>query len=178
MKYEEFVTKLGTRYDIINGELTESPSGLFVVSEEFKDYSIYINKQNLTASIIAPRLSYIAREYKIKVRDCVSLIIDWYKHNRNLDWTIDYNRISISKYLDYYLNGIDGLLIDYGFTEVADKTNLELGDWLIYKLDDVEVVNTTMYYGNGKILQQLPDKLSSIDPIDFTKVVRVYRYGN
>jgi hypothetical protein len=178
MKYEEYVTKLGTRYDIINGELTESPSGLFVVSEEFKDYTIYINKQNLTATMIAPRLAYIGREYRIKVRDCISLIIDWYKHNRNIDWTRDYNGISISKYLDYYQNGVDSLLIQYGFTEVEDKTNLEIGDFLIYKIDDTQFVNTSMYYGNGKILQQLPDKLSSIDPIDFTKIVRVYRYGN
>jgi len=178
MKYEEYVTKLGTRYDIINGELTESPSGLFVVSEEFKDYTIYINKQNLTVSIIAPRLSYIGREYKLKVRDCVSIIIDWYKHNRNIDWTSDYNRISISKYLDYYVNKIDNLLIEYGFIEVEDKINLEIGDWLIYKIDNQGAVNTAMYYGNDKILQQLPNKLSSIDPIDFAKVVRVYRYDN
>lgn len=178
MKYEEFVTKLGTRYDIVNGELTESPSGLFVVSEEFKDYSIYINKQNLTASIIVPRLAYIGRQYKLKVRDCVSIIIDWYKHNRNIDWTSDYNRTSISKYLEYYVNKIDNLLIEYGFIEIADKTNLELGDWLIYKINNGGGVHTAMYYGDNKILQQLPDKLSSIDPIDFTKVVMVYRYGN
>ena len=45
MEYKDFIDKVGMRFDIVEGELKESPSGLFIVSETYKPFSIYLNKQ-------------------------------------------------------------------------------------------------------------------------------------
>ena len=178
LKYEDFIDKIGIRYDIIEGVLVESPEGLFVVSEEFKDYTIYINKQNLTVPIIAPKSSYLAREYKTRTSDCVALLVEWYKDNKNLDWTSDYRRTSLSEYMNYYAYGIGALFDKYNFIPVEDKTKLEISDWLIYATNGNYTSHIAMYYGDNKVLQHLPNKLSSIDTLDPTRVVRAYRYVN
>jgi hypothetical protein len=178
LKYEDFIDKIGVRYDIIEGELKESPQGLFVVSKEFKDYVVYVNSLSLSVSIIAPRSSYLAREYKTRRSDCVALLVDWYKDNKDLDWTNDYKRTSLSQYMDYYINGVGPLFDKYGFTPLEDKTDLQISDWLVYALEDNWTSHIAMYYGNNKILQHIPNKLSSIDTLDPTRVVRAYRHAN
>ena len=53
MEYKDLIDKVGMRFDIVEGELKESPSGLFLCSTTYQPYTIYLNKQTKQHSIIA-----------------------------------------------------------------------------------------------------------------------------
>ena len=178
MDYEYYLNKLGCKYSLIRGEFVEDINGIFTVSTEFKQYSIYLNTQNSTCTPIAPNKSYLAREYKLRRSDCISLVFEWLDDNYKLNLTKVYKDTTTKGFLKYYTSGMYLWYEDNGFTKVND---ISIGDSIIYG-DSItgQVYNNHIgvCVGKDKILHHLPTRYSSIDVIDYNKVLGCYRYGN
>ena len=176
MKYEELVTKLGTRYDIVNGILTESPAGELVVTDDFSESNaIYLNRITKTVSLIIPKKNYIGRTYILRRSDCISLVAEWLSNNTSTDFNKVYSKITNKAFMKYYKEGISYWFEENNFTKV---TSPEVGDCLIYAYKPEVISHAGVFLENNKILHHLPYLLSSIDNVDMAKVIGVYRYAN
>jgi hypothetical protein len=170
MNYEYFNTKIGHRFSIVEGIIVEDPSGLFVVSETFSDYVIYLNKINRSWNIIAPKNSYLARQYILRKSDCISLTAEWLKDTYGIKFNFDYNKMSNKEFYKFYKNGLKYWFEENGFVEV---TTPRYGDCLIYGFKQHAGI-----YLNDKILHHLPRTYSSIDTVDSTRILGIYRNDN
>ncbi len=175
MEYQDLVDKVGMRFDIVEGELRESPSGLFLCSTTYQPYSIYLNKQTRQYSIIAPNSSYLGRKYQLRKRDCITLIAEWLDNNYSSNFSDYYYRFSNKQFVYYYKNGMSLWFEDNGFQKVNDYQE---GDCLVYKYREAVISHAGIYLNNNRILHHLPDKLSCIDAVDSSKVLGIYRYAN
>ena len=176
MQYEELVTKLGTRYDIVNGILTESPAGELVVTDNFAESNaIYLNHITKTVNLIIPRKNYIGRTYILRRSDCISLVAEWLSNNSDIDFNKIYSKITNKTFMKYYKEGINYWFEENNFIEV---TSPEVGDCLVYEFRPEVISHAGVFLENNKILHHIPYLLSSIDRVDMTKVIGVYRYAN
>ena len=177
MDYEYFANKVGTKFALVRGLFVEDPEGIFTVSHDFKQYAIYLNKQTKTWTPIAPEKSYLARAYVLKKSDCITLFTEWLDDHAETKFGNIYNNISNKEFLRYYKSGMRLWYEDNGFTEVGVP---RAGDCLVYGDSVTSVVpinHVGVCVGNGKILHHLPSRFSSIDNIDYTKIIGCYRYG-
>lgn len=178
MDYEYYLNKLGNRYSLIRGEFVEDPQGLFVASTEFKQYSLYLNKQTKQCIPIAPEKSYLARKYVLKRSDCITLFTEWLDDHYGSTYGNIYNSISNAEFIRYYRAGMRLWYEDNNFTEVSVP---RVGDCIVYA-DSINQVIPNNHVGvcveNNKILHHLPQRYSSIDDIDYNKILGCYRYGN
>lgn len=177
LKYTDYYNKVGIKYSIVNGDLVEDEqNGIIVVSDYIKDYSIYVNKLTGEAKLVIPKNSYVGKIYKLKVDDCITLSLRWADENKNTNFQGIYKQLKAKKFVEYYNMDLSNTLLDkhltgnYTFREVS---NLELGDFIVYKLEN----HLGVYLGNGKILHHLPKKLSCIDNIDSKDIIRIFRYA-
>lgn len=180
LDYDLYKDKSGTRFAIVNGDLVEDPSGALIVSNTLVPMSIYLNSSTKTASLVIPRNQYIGREYKLRANDCITLCAEWLDSNKQLDKSLVkyYANLSNAKVIDLLRTGLVDFLVEVGFHTVntADAT---VGDLLLYnyKPEGVTYAHIGVYLGNEKILHHIPKKLSSIDTVDGTQILGVYRYG-
>jgi len=177
MDYEYYLNKLGCTYSLVRGEFVEDTKGIFTVSTEFKQYSIYLNKQNSSCIPIAPTKSYLARSYVLKRSDCITLFAEWLDDHSGTTFGNIYNNISNREFLKYYKSGMRLWYEDHGFTEVGVP---RIGDCLVYTDSINETVplnHVGVCVDKNKVLHHLPGRFSSIDTIDYSKVIGCYRYG-
>jgi hypothetical protein len=177
MDYEYFANKIGTRFALERGLFVENQKGDFTASLNFAQYSIYLNKQTKTWTPIAPEKSYLARAYVLKKSDCITLFTEWLDDHAGTKFGNIYNSISNREFLRYYKSGMRLWYEDNGFTEVSSPV---LGDCLVYGDSVTSVIpinHVGVCVGNEKILHHLPGRFSSIDTIDYTKIIGCYRYG-
>jgi hypothetical protein len=167
MTYEYFSTKIGQRFSIVEGIIVEDTTGPFVVSENFGDYVIYLNKINRSWNIIAPKKSYLARQYILRKSDCISLTVEWLKDTHGSKITFDYNKLSNRDFYRIYKEGLKHCFEENGFVEV---TTPRYGDCLVYDFKQHSGV-----YLDNKILHHLPRTYSSIDTVDNARILGIYR---
>lgn len=175
MDYQYFANKLGAKFDIVNGELVESVNGLFIVSDKYTDYVIYLNKLTKTASIVAPQKSFLGRSYRLRHLDCITLFAEWLDDHYGSTWGNIYNKLSNREFYRYYKSGMSLWYEDNGFTQVEKPKH---GDCLVYAYKPKVISHVGICLDGDKILHHLPYKLSSIDSIEPDKIIGVYRYGN
>jgi hypothetical protein len=178
MDYSFFADKLGQRFSIVSGVFVQDSLGQFTVSYDFKQYSIYLNRQTKTWSPIAPEKSYLARAYVLKRSDCITLFTEWLDDHLHTSFGNIYNTISNKQFLKYYKSGMRLWYEDNNFCEV---TTPRVGDCLVYAEAVTEVIpnnHVGVCVENGKILHHLPGRFSSIDTIDHSKILGCYRYVN
>lgn len=173
LKLEDFKDKIGTRYTITNGDLTESPEGEFTCSRSFAKGSIYVTDVNVS---IIP-INYLGYAYKLRQTDCVSLVTSWLKDNLGFDFMEYYKKLDEKKFLYYYKNGMVLYFQDHPeqFKQVHNLGDMDVGDVVVYAYDGKKVSHIGVYLGNNKILHHMPKKLSNIDEIDITKVLGVFK---
>jgi len=177
MDYEYFANKIGTKFALVRGEFVENQEGDFTSSLNFAQYSIYLNKQTKTCTPIAPQKSYLARAYALKRSDCISLVAEWLDDHNNTNFLSGYYNMSNRDFLRYYKLGMRLWYEDHGFKEV---NNLQIGDCLVYGDSVTDIVpnnHVGIYVSKDKILHHLPGRFSSIDNIDYLKIIGCYRYG-
>lgn len=176
MNYNDFYNKIGTRYNIVLGHLSEDIDGMLTVSDNFA-YSniIYVNHSNKTVSLVIAREEYVGRSYSLRKRDCISLIAEWLTNNTDKDFNKVYSKISNKDFMEYYKKGIDIWFEENGFTQVTDPIQ---GDCVVYAYKPAVISHAGIYINQNKLLHHIPYTLSSIDSIDYSKVLKVYRYGN
>lgn len=176
MLYTDFCNKIGCKYSIINGNLVETEDGLLTVSHAFADYTIYLNKLNKTVDIVTPYNSFIGRKYKFRYMDCITLVTDWLVYNGYSTNLVDfYKNLSHREFYKYYTAGLKLWFVDYNYIEVESLDSANIGDILIYSYDSIINVHLGILLENNKILHHLPGKLSSIDDIDTSKILGIYR---
>lgn len=178
MDYEYFVNKIGSKFSLVRGEFVENQNGEFTVSLNFTQYSIYLNKQNKTWAPIAPVKSYLGRAYILKRSDCITLFTEWLDDHVGTSFGNIYNNISNKEFIRYYKSGMRLWYEDNGFKEIGIPTT---GDCLVYgdSINEVVPINHVgVCVGDNKILHHLPGRFSSIDTIDYSKIIGCYRYVN
>lgn len=176
LDYNHFKDKIGTRYDIVLGELQEAPLGLFEVTETYKLYAIYLNKVSRVVSLIAPEKSYLGRQYKVRKTDCINLVAEYTDDIHNTNYNQVYTNSSNRDFFKYYRGGMNNWFIDNNFLEVTGDP--EKHDCLIYAYSPNVISHLAVYIGDNKILHHLPYKLSSTDTLEKDKILGVYRYAN
>ena len=177
MDYEYFANKIGTKFALVRGEFVPALNGEFTASFDFAQYSIYLNKQTRTWTPIAPTKSYIARSYILKKSDCVTLFAEWLDDHRGSNFGNIYNNISNKEFFKYYRSGMGLWYEDNGFTKV---NNPIVGDCLVYGDSingKIPLNHVGVCVADNKILHHLPGTFSSIDTIDYGKIIGCYRYG-
>lgn len=174
MDYEYFKNKIGSKFNIVEGELVEAENGIFTVSETYSNYVIYLNKQNKTYNLIAPLKSYIGRPYVLRKLDCVTLMFEWLGDENNKDLSSIYTKTSRKDFFKYYKEGMSLWYEDNGFLKVDTPIR---GDCIVYEYKPKAVSHVGIYLGEDKFLHHLPYKLSCIDTLDRSKIIGVYRYG-
>lgn len=174
MEYNYLINKIGARFDIVAGELQEDPSGLFVVSEIYQPFSVYLNKQTKQAMIVAPESSYLGRAYKMGNRDCITLVAQWLDEHYGSSFGNIYRTTSHIDFMKYYKGGMSLWYEDNLFEKVT--TYVE-GDCLVYAYKPAVISHVGIYLNDGKILHHLPGKLSCVDVLDESKIIGAYRYA-
>jgi len=175
MDYQYFADKLGVKFDIVEGELVESETGQFTVSETFGDFVIYVNKLAKAVNIIAPQKAYVGRHYRLRRTDCITLLAEWLDDHYGSDFDNIYKKYPNRSFKKYYEQGMSLWYEENGFTKVATP---ERGDCIVYAYAPNVTSHVGVYLGNNKILHHLPGKLSSIDTIYSDNILGIYRYGN
>jgi len=176
MDYEYFANKINTKFSLVRGVFVPTPDGEFTVSFNFAQYSIYLNRQTKTWTPIAPEKSYLARAYILKKSDCITLFTEWLDDHCGTNFGNIYNSISNREFLKYYKLGMRLWYEDNGFKEV---NNPIVGDCLVYADSSNEATplnHVGVCVADSKILHHLPGRFSSIDTIDYTKIIGCYRY--
>jgi len=170
LNYNDYSEKVGLKYDIIEGLLVESPSGVLTVSNQFKPYTIYIDIYNKVASLIVPEKAYIGRHYLLKKSDCIKLVNEWLDDRLATNYAQRYKDTSNSQFKKYYKDGVKYAYLDNGFKEVTDGS-LKVGDVIVY----INQNHVAVLVDANKILHHLPKKLSCYDTLDSEKILGVYR---
>jgi hypothetical protein len=177
MDYEYFANKIDTKFALVRGEFVPALNGEFTASFNFAQYSIYLNKQTKTWTPIAPQKSYIARAYVLKKSDCITLFTEWLDDHVGTTFGNIYSSISNRDFIRYYKSGMRLWYEDNGFTEVSIP---QTGDCLVYG-DSVTNIIPTNHVGvciaDNKVLHHLPGRYSSIDTLEYSKIIGCYRYG-
>ena len=65
--------KLGKKFSVVNGDIQESESGNFIVSQTFAQGVIYLNMLRKTASLIPNKNAFEGYRYKLHSSDCATL---------------------------------------------------------------------------------------------------------
>jgi hypothetical protein len=178
MNYEYFANKIGCKFSLVRGEFVEDAEGEFTVSFNFAQYSIYLNKQAKSWTPIAPTKSYLARIYILKKSDCITLFTEWLDDHAGTNFGNIYDNISNREFIRYYKSGMRLWYEDNGFTEVSVP---RVGDCIVYgdAINDIIPNNHVgVCVNDNKILHHLPNRFSSIDTIDYSKIIGCYRYAN
>jgi hypothetical protein len=175
MEFQKFINKIGARYSIVNGDLTESSTGEFVVSEVFGYNTIYLNKIQKTCELIPDPKLYIGIPYVLRRTDCITLVTTWLDTYRQGNFGDVYSKISRKDWMHYYKNGMKYWFLDNGFKEVAE---LKEGDCLVYEHLPKVISHIGVYIEPNKILHHIPSKLSCLDTLNKSLIIGAYRYGN
>lgn len=172
MEYKDLQDKVRVRFDIVEGELVESPSGLFIVSKTYQPYSIYLNAHQETFTVIAPEKSYIGRKYRLRISDCITLFAEWLDDNTGSAFGNIYQNLTNKEFYKYYCSGMCYWYLDNGFTE---KQVYEHGDVLVYAHAKGIISHVGICIDGDKILHHIPNKYSCLDLIVPEKVIGVFK---
>lgn len=174
MDYQYFKDKIGSRFDIVQGELVETLEGMFLVTDQLQNYSIYINKKEQSANLISPKSSYIGRSYGLRQADCVAICLMYLDNNHGTKFMERYKATPNKVFYQYYIKGMGLWFEENGFTKVDTP---EIGDMLVYANTPDAISHVGVYIKPNKILHHLPNKFSCIDDIEKEKIKGIYRYG-
>lgn len=171
LNYNEFLEKIGSKYDIVNGVLVESDTGVLTVSKNFEQYTIYLNTLSKSVSLVVPEKAYIGRFYLLRKSDCIKLVNEWLDDTlKTTNYVQRYKETNNRTFKKYYTDGVKYAYLDNGFTEVANN-QLEVGDVLVYGNN----LHVAVYVDTNRILHHMPGKLSCYDQLDTEKILGVYR---
>jgi hypothetical protein len=178
LDYKIYIDKIGLHFDIVNGDLVESETGPFVVSEEFKENTIYLNKLTKTVSLIIPKDSYTGRTYRLRNSDCTTLWCRWLDTHKGSNYREIYKNISNKQFVGWMKAGMCPYFDAQPFQKITDYTLLQESDCLVYSFNNLIDTHVGVYIPEDKILHHLPRKFSSLDILDRSKILGAYRYAN
>jgi cell wall-associated NlpC family hydrolase len=176
MQYSIFQEHEGSKVDIVEGQYVLSPEGFLTLSRTAGNYVAYINDSDQTITPIVPVTEYRAQQYKLRKRDCVTLVGRWLDENFGTQLLQVYTGARNSKFARYFFGDFADWFVDNGFTLVDVPQH---GDVIFYRYSDKNVINHIGICIDGnKILHHMPNTYSSLDPLDPSRIIKVLRYGN
>lgn len=181
--YDDFINKVGSKFSIVEGELVESPSGLFTVSTQPAPYTIFLGI-NKKVNIITSKDSYIGRaytrkqhgEYTTLANDCIRLFTEYHDKNVGTNFLEVYRFLNPRDYVEIARKGMSTWFIDNNFTEVNIE-NRSKNDCVVYSYDNKSILHVGVLVDKDLLLHHIPDKLSCIDILVLSKVKGVFRYA-
>lgn len=179
LDYAIYSEKIGSKYTVEWGELVEADDGEFVVSQTPGKNRIILSNFAKTASLAADPDLWIGRVWALKKSDCASLAAEYQDKQFNADYMATIKGYSLKKWGEYFHRGMVAWLEDFGMPKVALEDR-QLHDVVVYDYDGDHNMHVGTYLGDNKLLHHLPNKLSSIDVVDFTetdKFLGVYRHA-
>lgn len=169
MNFEYWLSNLGSKVDICYGDLVISSNGFLTVSTSLDQYALYLDRSSCTATPVIPKNDYRGRVYKLRMRDCVTLTAEWLDRNTGLKAADFVKNITRAQYINLHQSGYLHLLSSLGF--VSADTSPMHGDIVVYE----KQIHIGICIDGDKILHHLPGKYSSIDPLEQSKILGVYR---
>jgi hypothetical protein len=174
--YEIFLNKIGKKFNVVNGEFVEDSDGILTVSTSPFNNSIYLNTLNNTWLVVSDLL--IGIPYRIARDDCATLCARYLDKHFGSKIEEKLFSLTLKEWTNYIKLGGETLIKEVGGYEV-NLSQLKEKDVVSYEIEDSRITShLAVYLGNNKILHHVPNKYSSIDDIDMSKVKRVFRYGN
>ena len=175
--YKDYENKIGLRFDIVNGDLVESETGQFVVSDQYLENTIYLNKLTKTAALITPQYSYVGNFYQLRLNDCTSLWTRWLDEHKSSHYYDIYKSMSHRDFHAWMKAGMCSYFETQPFEKITDYNLLQEGDCLVYSYDGVVNSHVGIYLPQDRILHHLARKYSCIDNLDKSKILGAYRYA-
>lgn len=179
LEYKDYENKIGVRFDIVAGDLVENPQGQFIVSYQYAENSIYINKLTKTVGLVIPAGSYIGRDYQLRLNDCTSLWTEWLDKRKGTNYYQIYETLSNRDFATWMRVGMCSYFESQPFTKITDYDTLQEGDCLVYDYAGIGNVSSHVgiYIADNKILHHIARKYSSLDVLDKSKILGAYRYA-
>lgn len=172
MTKEELSKHLGERVNIVNGKCRLDEDGEFLISDSFGSERIWVPKEGKVQCITSQ--PFVGRNYRITKVDCITLVCEHLKSNALIRW---YKSLGLELVLKMQKSTVKAWLeSDDRFTAVGmDYVD---GDVLVYAhTDNMRGNHIGIACPGNKILHHLPNKFSSIDDVDTSKVVMGYRFN-
>mgnify|MGYP001243457530 CR=1 FL=1 len=180
LDYDTYSDKVGTKYTVAWGELVEDAEGEFEVSTTPGVNRIVLAKMQRVAMLSADPALWIGRNWKLKTSDCAALCAEYIDAMHGSNYTGLMKGYSLKKWGEYFHRGMVAWLEDFGMPQVALEDR-QPNDVVVYDYDGDHNMHIGIFLGEGKLLHHLPNKLSSIDVVDFTetdKFLGVFRHAD
>jgi hypothetical protein len=171
LEVDDWVAHIGQKADIVNGEVVLAENGFLEVTENPKSFSVYVDRSSGTAVLIVPKEDWRGRKYRFRVQDCVVLTCLWMDDYCGSDTLSHARQVTRAEYIHLNENGYDHILEKAGY--VLQDRAPEHGDLLVYE----NHVHIGVCLDGDKILHHLPLKLSCIDPLDPSLILKVFRHA-
>ena len=167
--------EVGQRWDIVEGEWVQNDeSGQFeVVDQPHVIDTIHAETGNLT------HRGWVGRKWSFRKEDCISICAEYFDEAHGTQYCQEYMNVPGPKYRECVLGGINKYFDSHpDFFIVEDHNDIRQYDLFVYQLfdiDDLRSPHVALNIGDDKVITMLPFKLSSIDPLERDKIIRIYR---
>jgi hypothetical protein len=161
---------IGSKVDIVNGDLQLSDDGFLTVSTHPFLGALYVDKVSQLATPIPGRDDFRGRLFKYRTNDCATLYAEWSDHEFGTDLLAKVKSMSRKEYLERTPFNLSNWLLANGFSQVEQ---IERGDLLLLNYFN----HVAAYLGDDKVLHHISGKYSSIDALDSSAIIGAYRYA-
>jgi len=166
-----WIDHVGEKADIISGCIRLAENGFLTVSKSPVVNSVYVDEVlNRFTPVVLPS-DWRGRPYKFRVKDCVTLAAQWMDANYDIGAVEYVKSVNRNEYICLNLDGYMHMLQPLGFSETSSP--IEVGDVVVYERQ----LHIGVCVEPGKILHHLPYCYSSVDTIDQSLVLKVFRRG-
>lgn len=171
----EVTFEVGQRWSIKNGDwVRDDENGQFPVVElEHELETICASTGQLTTT------SYVGKPWSFRRQDCISVAAEYWDDKHGTKYYQEYMSIPGPIYRKHVLEGVSAYFDNHpDFFVVEDINAMQVDDVLVYAMPDVNDLSSNhiaVYLGDGKIFRQPPFKMTCIDDIDLSMVIRIYR---
>jgi len=166
-----WIQHVGSRVDIVAGDLVLSETGFLIVATSPAQYALYVDTWTGLVAPICPRADYRARRYEYRKQDCITIVAEWVDNHFGLNSLAAVKAVNRVEYRKFYMTGFAQKIVEFGFQPV---TTVQVGDVVMYG----GYAQCGVIVETGKILYQVVEKFSCIDSLDMSKVQGIYRYAN
>jgi hypothetical protein len=179
-EYKKFLTKLGSRCNIVKGGFVDAPDGEFLITDKLVGTNIiYVNRSIADFSIMSDN-KFIGLDYILTTQNCAILTAKYldYAKQDGVNYEKMMKSIPLRKLIFYFRNAVAPLLEELGFTSVPVE-QIQVNDIIVWQYNTTATSHMGVYLGDNKLLHHIPQRISCIDNIDLSsnKVLGVYRYG-
>jgi len=169
---DEIKFEVGQKWSIVQGDwVRDDENGNYpVVDDPYMNDAINVSTGFLNTK------SYVGKQWSFRRCDCISVAAEYMDDKYGTKYYDEYMSVTGPVYRQHVLNGVASYFDSHPDFEVV--TDMQVDDVLIYAMPDVydeRSNHIAIYLGDGMIFRQPPMKMTSIDPIDESMVIKIFR---